>query len=492
MIDYELYAKIRHYHEQKGLTPAQIGQELELDPRTVTRWLEEKRYRQRASGGRPSKLDPYKDAIVRMLEDHPYTAAQVLNRIKGQGYDGGYSILKEYVAKVRPKRSKAYLKLSFAPGECAQVDWGSCGTIRVGSATRKLSVFVMVLCYSRVLYAELTVSQTMEHFLACHQNAFEAFGGVPGKVMVDNLKSAVLSHRFGQQPVFNPVYADFARHYGYEIRACGVRKPHEKGRVESAVGYIKGSFLAGLELPDFRGINQELRHWLATVANVRLHGEVKRKPSEMLVEEKPLLLRLPSNPYDIGVVSPVRVSSQFRVAVDANKYSVPSRFAGLKLTLKTYPDRLCFYDDDQLVARHCRSYDKHQDFEDPDHVGELLNQRKAARDQKILTSFLRLDACAQDYLDALRDKRLNVRHHIQKIVALSEIHGIDPVARAMRDAFEFKAFSCEYIANIIEQRARSLPEPGALHLTRGEDLLDLEVKAPDLSIYTPKEKKNGR
>lgn len=492
MIDYELYAKIRHYHEHKGLSPVQIGQELGLDPRTVAKWLEEKRYRQRAPANRSGKLDPYKDAILRMLEDHPYTAVQILNRIKSEGYAGGYSILKDYVRKVRPKRTKAFLKLNFAPGECAQVDWGSCGTIRVGSATRRLSVFVMVLCYSRMIYAEFTTAQTMEHFLACHQKAFDAFGGVPGKIMVDNLKSAVISHRFGQQPVFNPVYADFARHYGFEIRACGVRKPHEKGRVENAVGYVKNSFLAGLNLPDFRGVNQELKHWLATVANVRVHGEVKRKPVEMLTEEQPKLSGVPANPYDIGIVAPVRVSSQFRVAVDANKYSVPSRFAGMKLTLKTYPDRLCFYDEDRLVARHSRSYDKHQDFEDPDHVGELLIQRKAARDQKILTAFLRLDSCAQTYLDELRDRRLNAKHHVQKIVALSEIHGVEPVVRAMRDAFEFKAFSCEYVANIIEQRSRTLPRPGALHLTRGEDLLDLEVKAPDLSLYTQKEKKHGR
>jgi len=492
MIDYELYAKIKHYHEQKGLSPTQIGQELGLDPRTVAKWLGEKRYRQRIPANKPSKLDPYKDAIVRMLEDHPYTAVQILGRIKSQGYDGGYSILKEYVGKVRPKRSKAFLKLNFVPGECAQVDWGSCGTIQVGSATRRLSVFVMVLCYSRMIYAEFTTAQTMEHFLACHQKAFDAFGGVPAKIMVDNLKSAVISHRFGKQPVFNPQYADFARHCGFEIRACGVQKPHEKGRVESAVGYIKNNFLAGLSLPDFRGVNQELKHWLATVANVRIHGETKRKPMEMLAEEQPKLTPVPTNPYDIGVVNSVRASPQFRVAVDANKYSVPSRFAGMKLTLKLYPDRLCFYDEERLVARHARSYDKNEDLENPDHVGELLIQRKAAMEQKILAAFLRLDSCAQAYLDEMRDRRLNAKHHVQKIVALSEIYGIEPVSRAMRDAFEYKAFSCEYIANIIEQRARSLPQPGALHLTRGEDLLDLAVKAPDLSVYTPKEKKNGR
>jgi transposase len=131
---------------------------------------------------------------------------------KGLSYYGGYSILKEYVRKVRPKKTKAFLKLCFAPGECAQVDWGSYGSVAVGGTHRRLSFFVMVLCHSRMMYVAFTVSQTMGHFLACHQDAFQFFGAVPQKVMVDNLKSAVLRRIVGQASVFNPRYLDFAHH----------------------------------------------------------------------------------------------------------------------------------------------------------------------------------------------------------------------------------------------------------------------------------------
>ena len=241
---------------RRALRPLRSPGSLDLDPRTVARWLAEKRFRQRAPVQRESKLDPFKDSIIRMLEAHPYSAAQVLQRIREEGFDGGYSIVKDYVRKVRPRRSPAFLKLAFAPGECAQVDWGSFGSIRVGETRRRLSFFVMVLCYSRMMYVEFTVSQTMEHFLACHQNAFASFGGtVPRKIMVDNLKSAVLKRIIGQAPVFNPTYLDFANHYGFSIAPCGVRKGNEKGRVESGVGYVKKNFLAGLDLPDFHAIN---------------------------------------------------------------------------------------------------------------------------------------------------------------------------------------------------------------------------------------------
>jgi hypothetical protein len=164
---------------------------------------------------------------------------------------------------------------------------------------------------------------------------------------------------------------------------------------------------------------------------------------------------------------------------------VPAEYASTALTCKVYPDRLCLYHREKLVARHPRCYDRHQDKEDPDHPKALLAQRRNAREQKLLGRFLALSPNAEAYYQALQQHRLNPRHHVQKIVALSEIYGVDAVARAMDDALVFQAFSCEYIANLLESRKRLLPEPGALHLTRRQDLLDLEMPEPDLSLYQP-------
>lgn len=324
MIDFQLFAQIKTCYEQKGLKPAQIARELSLDPRTVAKWIQENHFRKRASVQRPSKLDPFKPSIVRMLETHPYSAAQILQRIREEGFDGRYSIVKDYVRKVRPKRQPAFLKLAFAPGECAQVDWGSFGSVSVGSSSRRLSFFVMVLCYSRMMYLEFTVSQTMEHFLACHQNAFDYFGSVPRKIMVDNLKSAVLRRITGEAPVLNPTYLDFANTYGFTIAPCNVRAGNEKGRVENGVGYAKKNFLAGLDIPNFEALNPAARIWLNEVANVRIHGETRKKPIDLLKEEKPHLLPLPPHCFDIANVTQARASSLFRIALDSNHYSVPA------------------------------------------------------------------------------------------------------------------------------------------------------------------------
>lgn len=138
MIDYHCFCQIKDLHDHQGLNATQIASTLSLDPRTVAYWLRQERFRPRKSAPRPSKLDPFKAQIVQMLEKYPYSAAQVLQCLREQGFEGGYSTVKAYVRTVRPKRQPAFLTLAFAPGECAQGDWGSWGSVSGGQTSRRL------------------------------------------------------------------------------------------------------------------------------------------------------------------------------------------------------------------------------------------------------------------------------------------------------------------------------------------------------------------
>jgi transposase len=483
MIDYQTYCQIRHLFIQKQLSLRQIARELKLGFHTVRKWARRESYQRAPFAKRPSKLDPFKGDIIRLLEQHDYSAQQIFQQLRELGYQGRSSILRAFVSEVRPKRRAAFLTLHFDPGQCAQVDWGCAGSVPVGSTHRRLSFFIMVLAYSRKMYLEFTLAETLEHFLACHRHAFEYFGGVVRDVWVDNCKVAVLSRAAGSV-VFNPRYLDFANHYGFQIRACGVGQPQEKGRVENGVAYVKKNFLNGLELSDFQIINPAARYWLDTVANLRVHRQSQKTPQELFAQEK--LRPLHPLPYETAAVESIRINSQFRFKVDGNRYSVPCQYASNKLTLKRFPDRLLVYDRDKLVAEHVRRYDRNQDYELPDHVAPLLLHRKKAREQKLFLRFLALCPQAHDYYQQLEQRRLNPKHHVQKIVALSELYGADAVARALEDAFTYQAFSCEYIANLLQQRQHPPEEPGALHLTRQQDLLELELPAPDLSLYDTK------
>ena len=483
MLNYETFCQIRDHLGRQRLTVAQTARALALDPRTVAKWARVEQFHPRAGAARVSKLDAYKGQIVRWLDAHPYSAQQIFQRLREAGYSGSLTLVKDYVHRIRPHPPEAFLKLDFAAGECAQVDWGEFGTIAVGSTRRRLSFFLMVLCYSRRLYLEFTVSQKMEFFLACHENAFAAFGGVSSRIMVDNLKSAVLQRLIGAAPVFNPKYLDFSRHWGFEISPCNVRSGNEKGRVENAVGYVKKNLLAGLELADFAAMQPAATHWVDTVANVRIHGATHQRPMDRFEDERAHLGRLNPAGFDLARVCTVRATKQFRVPLDTNHYSVPARYAGQMLTLKAYAERVCLYDADKLIARHPRSMDRHQDIEDPDHARELLANRKSAREQRLLVHFLALSPRAQAYREGLEAKRVNARVHLRKILALAELHGKEAVARAIDDGLELQAFSAEYIANILTARRRIGPEPAALKLTRRADLLDLELPEPDLSLY---------
>jgi len=138
MIDYEQYCRIRQLKEE-GLDPAQISKQMDLDTRTIRKWMDRTAFQRRLPCVRPSKLDPYKEEIVWMVERYPFTAVQIYRKIREAGFDGGYTIVKEYVRKIRPRRQPAFLTLHFSPGECAQVDWGSYKSIAVGNTTRRLS-----------------------------------------------------------------------------------------------------------------------------------------------------------------------------------------------------------------------------------------------------------------------------------------------------------------------------------------------------------------
>ena len=484
MIDFAQYTQMQHLHKEDKLTHQQIAKKLSLDIKTVAKWLKCDRFEARKNKGRSSKLDPHKALIRAWLEKHPYSAQQIFQRlVSDNAYSGGYTIVKEYVRKVRPRPEKAYLSLSFAPGESAQVDWGHCGTIAVGNTRRALSVFVMVLSYSRQMYIEFTLSQKQEHFLACHEHAFEYFGGVPQSVMVDNLKSAVLEHKRGETPRWNPRYADFALDYDFEIVACNPRSPQEKGRVENGVGYVKKNFLAGNQFKEFNHIAPSARQWLDEIANERVHRVTQQKPRVLWESERPNLQGLPLNTPETASILRLRASSTFRLTIETNRYSVPAQYASHTLDVHLDALELRVYHKGSEIARHRRDYGRHGDFEHPDHPQALLAGRHKARAHKTLQSFLQFGEHAEAFYQGLEKRRLNTPTHLRKIIALEGVYTREQIAEAISDAHHASAHSSEYIINLLGQREHPQVEPGPLHLTRPGDQLDIETPQADLSIY---------
>ena len=481
-----LWQQVHALHDE-GLSVRAISRRLGVHRRTVRTALRLSRPVSSSRPRRGSMIDPFRGWILAKLEQYPeLSAKRVLYMLREQGYTGGYTTVKECIAGLRPRLKAAYFTMKFLPGDCAQVDWGVWRGVDVQGGRRRISFFVMVLCHSRMMYVELTMGEATEHWLSAHRNAFNAFGGVTRQVVVDNCKTAVLTPASGDTPtVFNPAYLDFAAHYGFKPVACTVGRPNEKGRVENAVGYVKTSFLAGRQPSTLPAMQPALTEWLETVANVRVHGTTGRRPVDLFnEEERSTLLPLPAAAHHCAVMQPVAANNRFRVAVDTNRYSVPAAFASQRLTLGKYADRIVLYaKDGTLIADHPRSYHRRQDILNPEHERDLILRTRHVRDRRLLERFFTLGSAAEAYLTGLREKRPDWKAHVRRINALSDIHGRDEVARLLDDALEHRAFSSEYVLNILQARQRALPEPGPLHVTRRQDLLELDLPEPDLDIY---------
>ena len=232
LMDYHTFYEIKRLYEEEKFSAYKIGLELSIDYKTVKRWIKRPKFEKRSGGREAFVLNSFKKEIQIYLDRYNYSAVQLYDKIKEDGYSGSISTVRNYVAKVRPVKKKAFITLNFPAGETAQVDFAYCGYIQLETVKRRLYAFVMTLCYSRMTYLEFIMHQNQEHFLQCHRNAFTYFNGVPEKIMVDNCKVAVTEHPAYGTVKLNERYEDFARYYGFKIKACGVRKPNQKGYVK--------------------------------------------------------------------------------------------------------------------------------------------------------------------------------------------------------------------------------------------------------------------
>lgn len=281
------WAEIRRLSEVEKLSGRAIALRVGCSRRTVGRALgmEQAPLPGRPVQSRARGLDPFKPRIKAIIDQYPnLSAVRILEKIsvsddQRPGYAGGITQLRSYLRTIRPQSGRVYQDIVYSPGEAVQIDWGDVGSIKINNTVRRISVFVGVLCYSRMLFIEFTLSQRKAEFYRCLNNALQFFGGSPRKVVFDNLKAAVLSGS-GRQATLHPEFLALCGHYCLEPIACAARDPESKGMVESNVGYVKRNALQGrdVELQNWDDYRYLAMHWRDNVANVRLHDRLKERP----------------------------------------------------------------------------------------------------------------------------------------------------------------------------------------------------------------------
>ena len=484
MISPEQRVQIRRLFHAEHWKIGTIAAELGLHPDTVRAALETERFR-RGPAPRAALTDPYLGLIQQTLEQHPrLRATRLYQMLHDRGYRGSVVQLRRVVATLRPARQEAFLRLTTLPGEQAQADWASFGTVTIGRAQRRLSCFVLTLAYSRALYLEFFLNQSLENFLLGHVHAFAAWGGAPRTVLYDNLKAVVLE-RCGNAIHFQPRLLELCGHYHFAAQPCQPARGNQKGRVERAIQYIRHSFFAARAFTNLADFNRQAWRWREAVADQRpWPGDDARTVAVLFAEERLQLLSLPAHPFDCDVVCPVRSDKTIYVRFDLNDYSIPPTAVRRPLTLVANAETVRLLDGQTELARHRRSYDRHQRLDDPTHIAALVQQKRQALGSTAVARLRQAIPNVEQFLAAAFERGESLARQSSQLLGLLDDYGAAELAAAVSEALERNTPRASSLLFILSRRHRSrrshlLP----VDLSRHPELADLAIPTHQLEVY---------
>jgi hypothetical protein len=374
----------------------------------------------------------------------------------------------------------------YEPGEAMQVDWGDCGRLEIGQTVRRVSVFVAVLCYSRLCYIEFSLSQRKADFYRAVVHALEFYGGSPRKIIFDNLKAAVISGS-GRYACLHPEFLALCGHFCMEPIACAARDPESKGGVEGGVRYVKGNALAGRseELTTWEDYRRLAMQWRDQVANVHLHAATGERPIDRFQKERDRLRGLPAIPFDTDEVLSAIVTPHARIHYDGNRYSVPPALVRRPVTLRVDATEVRVLDQGLEVTRHARCYEKGQLIVRPeDRLAALKMRRRRQADQRE-EEFDALGPAAREFHLKLLSMPVKPTVHLRRLVGLVRLYGRKEVLAAVSQALQYQTYDAAYVEALLlqERRHRELPSPTPLRPKRRELIEDIHLEEPDPAHY---------
>jgi transposase len=303
-----------------------------------------------------SSAEPLRELVQRWFDAGVQGRAIHSALQREHAFTGSYSAVVRMLRGMKAaKPADATVRLSFAPAEAAQVDFGA-GPVLMHpeGKPRRTWAFVMTLAHSRHQYVEFVWDQTVATWLGCHRRALEWFDGVPERVIIDNAKCAIIK-ACRHDPLVQRAYAECAEGYGFKIDACPPHDPQKKGIVEAGVKYVKGNFLPTRTFRDQADLNEQARRWALDEAGRRKHGTTLEQPLVLFALERPLMRRLPAAAPDLGTWHRVTVHRDCHVQFDRRFYSAPFTHVGKALWLRATDNTVALYEDYRHLVTHPRA-----------------------------------------------------------------------------------------------------------------------------------------
>jgi len=428
------------------------------------------------------QLENYKSQISAWLRDEVtglWTAERIFDELQDRGYGGGRTVVKEYVRENRPRpRAMAEARFYVKPGQQLQVDWADMGVVSIAGVQRKIYAFVAIMAWSRSLFVCCTTDMQLLTWLDCHRRAFAFFGGVPSEVLIDNLKTGVLS-RAGGTIRWHPSYEALAVGFGFRPLAHFPMRPKTKGRVERIVRFVRQRFFAGRDsIPDIESFNVEALRWLQERANKRVHRVTRERPCDRFTIEREALQ--PLREYDV-VLETTRICDSYGlVSVNGVRYSVPAEHAREKILLQCRPNDLRFIIDGKIVAQHVYPAHGVHLVQDPLHLPPPPSPRHERFAQLGDTIAARFGQSGRRYVEAVE------RHAphaplalLREVLARHDEYGVNVVSLALESLLQFSVVKRGILTNLCH-RFGGTPNIAA---PISRPLPHIEVEQRSLAVY---------
>ena len=493
-VPHEVELEIRRLFEVEGWKVGTIVAQFSVHEDVVKRvlgLLKPKKHRRPKNPRRPKwyKVAPYADFIKQTLRQYPrLTSTRLYDMVTARGYGGSERTLREYVATVRPRpQREAFLRIEPLVAEQAQVDWAHVGKVRVPGGERSLWLFVMVLAWSRAMWAEFVYDTTVHSLLRSLVRACAFFGGSCRQWLFDNAKSVVVE-RYGDAVRFHPLLLDLAGCYNAQLRVCAPYKANQKGSVERTIRYIRSRHLAGRNVVSIEQGNRDIRAFIDETAHKRPHPTQRDKTVEAcLAVERERLLPLPSPPPTVDLVKPVPVDKTATVRFDRNGYSAPPQYAETTLTLVADDEQVRLLNGQEQVAQHARSWGRGQTIATPAHREQIVQQKRGARESTGRGRLCEAVPGIERLFERWVDDGRNIGSMTAQTLKLLDLYGPALLTDAVDHAVSRGTSDPGALAQLCEQHRsrRRLPVPIDVEL--GEHVPDWDVPPHDLERYDGKE-----
>lgn len=457
MLREAMYTTIKTLWE-KGHNKSEIARLTGHDWKTVSKVIKAIKSGKRAPLKKPHArlLESQHEKILEWLE-HDLSALRIREELLKEGFQIGYSTVKDYVATIK-KNTNIFIRIHSDPGEEAQVDFGYVGyTLDNKGRRRKTWVFNMRLSFSRLDFYKKVYDQKVETFIICHIHAFRYFGGIPKSIKIDNLKAAILEANF-YEPVYQKLYKEFSEHYGFQSLPCRIYQPNDKGKVESGIKYVKNNFFPGRQFKNEDDVDKQLYKWMEN-ANNRVHGTTKKIPrDEFITKEKDALLKLPFDEFNLAKVGIRKVYHDCHIFINQNYYSVPFQYVGKEVEIEVGNNLVKIYFNQEIIATHIEIKGKGKFSTIPAHYPKYKCMSDTEFQEKYQVKMANIGQYAEQlFFSVLENNKHSWTRPIQGILSLTKKYPAEIINRSCQRALAFGAHEYQVIKNICQNGSYNLP-----------------------------------